>query len=98
MHMPSKITTTVPVRVKNEHVAVIDEMIRLGVFKDRSEAVRTMIAPVYEMLATGWNTNSKTQAVKARFQCEAEVMKKLNVLLKASDELELTSEELPQPA
>ena len=98
MHMPSKTTTTVPVRVKNEHVAVIDELIRLEVFCDRSDAVRFMIAPVYDMLATAWNSNSKISAVKARMQSEAEVMGKLNLLLKASDDFQLSSEGEPHPA
>ena len=84
--MPSSTTTTVPVRMKNEHVAVMDELIRLGVFRDRSEAVRFMVTPVYEMFSTAWNSNSKIQAVKARMKSEQEVMGKLNGLIKAMDE------------
>ena len=98
MHMPSKTTTTVPVRMKNEHVAVIDELIRLGVFRDRSEAVRFMVTPVYEMFATAWNSNSKLSAVKARMKSEQEVMGKLNKLLKAVDDFELEGGPEPQPA
>ena len=84
--MPSKTTTTVGVRIKNEHIAVIDELIRLKVFPDRSEAVRFMCTPIYEMFATAWNSNSKLSAVKARMKSEKEVMGKLNGILKAMEE------------
>ena len=95
--MPSKTTTTVGVRMKNEHVAVIDELIRLGVFPTRGEAVRFMVTPVYEMFSTAWNSNSKIQAVKARLNSEQEVMGKLAGLMKAMDEdFKLEGEIQPQ--
>ena len=97
--MSSSTTTTVPVRMKNEYVAVMDELIRLGVFRDRSEAVRFMVTPVYEMFSTAWNSNSKIQAVKARMKSEQEVMGKLNKLIKAMDEdFKLEGEMEGQPA
>jgi Arc/MetJ-type ribon-helix-helix transcriptional regulator len=83
--MPSKTTTTVGVRIKNEHIAVIDELVRLQVFPDRSEAVRFMVTPVYEMFSTAWNSNSKLSAVKARMKSEKEVMGKLNGILQAME-------------
>jgi Arc/MetJ-type ribon-helix-helix transcriptional regulator len=96
--MASSTTTSVTVRIKNEYIAVIDELVRLGVFRDRSEAVRFMVTPVYEMFATAWNSNSKISAVKARFQSEKEVMAKLNILLKKSDEFQLSGDMEAQPA
>ena len=99
--MASSTTQAVTVRIKNEHVAVMDELVRLGVFESRGEAVRFMALPIYEMFATAWNSNSKLAAVKARMKSEQEVMKKLNGILKAmEDDFKLESEVglEPQPA
>jgi Arc/MetJ-type ribon-helix-helix transcriptional regulator len=96
--MASSTTTTVGVRIKNEHIAVIDELVRLGIFNNRAEAIRFMVTPVYEMLSTAWNSNSKLSAIKARLKSEQEVMGKLNALLKRSDEFSLEGGLEAQPA
>ena len=96
--MASTTTTNVGVRIKNEHIAVIDELVRLGIFVNRAEAVRFMITPIYEMLSTAWNSNSKKAAVVARFKSETVVMGKLNELLKKADEFELEGGLEAQPA
>ena len=97
--MPSSTTTSVTVRIKNEHVAVMDELVRLGVFPSRGEAVRFMCTPIYEMFATAWNSNSKLSAVKARMKSEKEVMGKLNNILKAMEsDFKLEGDMEAQPA
>jgi len=95
--MASSTTTAVTVRIKNEHIPVMDELIRLGVFSDRSDAIRFMITPVYEMFATAWNSNSKMAAVTARMKSEKEVMGRLNAILHAMDQ-DFKLEGDPQPA
>ena len=84
--MASSTTTSVTVRIRNEHVGVIDELVRLGVFESRGDAVRFMSSPIYEMFSTAWNSNSKKAALGVRIKRELEVMGKLNQLTKDLDE------------
>ena len=84
--MASTTTTSVTVRLKNEHVGVIDEFVRLGVFESRGDAVRFMSSPIYEMFATAWNSNSKKAALGVRIKREREVVAKLNGLIKALED------------
>jgi Arc/MetJ-type ribon-helix-helix transcriptional regulator len=83
--MPSRITTNIGVRIKNEHLEAIDQMVEWGAFPDRSSAVRAFVAPAFEMCFVAMTTKSKMKAIGARMQAEADLMIAINKILKKAE-------------
>ena len=60
-------------------------MIEWGAFTDRGDAVRSFVAPAFEMCFVAMTTKSKMKAIGARMQAEADLMTAMNKILKNAE-------------
>lgn len=82
--MPSKSTSVVGLRLKNEDIDALDAMCEL-IGKTRSTTIRILLTPSIIQAKTAMETKSVLQASKARLLAEMEQSKLIRELAKKSE-------------
>ena len=82
--MPSKSTSVIGLRLKNEDIDALDKMCEL-IGKNRSETVRILLTPSIIQAKVAMETKSVVQAAKARLSAEMEQSKTIRELAKKSE-------------
>lgn len=90
--MPSKISKTITIRLKNEQMEAIDHIVELGGYKNRNDAIRGMLYPQLVQCVVAMETKSVIKAAAARIKAEKAFQDRVSNIAKNSeiqDKLEL---------
>ena len=82
--MPSKSTSVVGLRLKNEDIDALDAMCEL-IGKTRSSTIRILLTPSIIQAKTAMETKSVLKAAKARMKAEMEQSKLIQELAKKAE-------------
>ena len=78
-------TGTLTIRLKNEELEAIDEIVKFSEFRSRNECVRHMLQPALAKFVTAINTQSTWKASVAQITAEMDLNKRLKVAKKNSN-------------
>ena len=90
--MPSKISNTITLRLRNEHIEVIELIAEMGGFASRTEAIRAMLKPSLMQFVKVMETKSILKGAKEKLKGELELKRHLELVAKNTeiqDKLEL---------
>tara|TARA_B100001123_G_scaffold397570_1_gene480908 strand:- start:283 stop:585 length:303 start_codon:yes stop_codon:yes gene_type:complete len=90
--MPSKISNTITLRLRNEQIEVIELIAEMGGFASRTEAIRAMLKPSLMQFVKVMETKSILKGAKAKLKGELELKRHLQLVAKNTeiqDKLEL---------
>ena len=89
---PSKTTQPITLRLKNEQIEVIDHIVELGGYENRTDAIRAMLYPQLVQCVVAMQTKSIIKAAAARIKAEKEFQERVTTMARNSeiqDELDL---------
>ena len=81
----NKSTGVVTIRLKNEEIEAIDEIVKFSEFKSRNECVRHLPQPALVKFVTAINTQSTWKASVAQISAEMDLNKRLKMAKKNSN-------------
>jgi metal-responsive CopG/Arc/MetJ family transcriptional regulator len=78
-------TGTITIRLKNEELEAIDEIVKFSEFNSRNECVRHLLQPALVKFVTAINTQSAWKASVAQISAEMDLNKRLKLAKKNSN-------------
>ena len=93
--MPSKISSIVTLRLKNEEKEAIDQIVELGKFESRCDALRALLKPAMAQAMTAIRTKSVAKAAKVRIQEEVIFAKHIHTMSKSAEVQDELALDLP---
>jgi metal-responsive CopG/Arc/MetJ family transcriptional regulator len=81
----NKSTGVVTIRLKNEEIEAIDEIVKFSEFNSRNECVRHLLQPALVKFVTAINTQSTWKTAVAQISAEMDLNKRLKMAKKNSN-------------
>ena len=75
--MASSTTKAIGIRMKNEDLETLDTIVELGGFASRSDCLKLLLRPTFDMCTTAINSKSRGQTFLARMKAEKALMSKI---------------------